>query len=77
MDVSPWGAAYAPRGTPPEVVAVLNRALNVALQSPEVQQTVARIGSRAVGGAPQDVLALETRDRERFGPVIRRMGLTP
>jgi tripartite-type tricarboxylate transporter receptor subunit TctC len=77
VEVSPWGAVYAPRGTPEAVVAKLNAALNAGLQSPEVQQTVARIGSRAVGGTPADLVALERRDRERFGPVIRRMGITP
>lgn len=77
VDVAPWGAVYAPAGTPPDILESLNHAMNVALRAPEVQQTVSRVGSSAVGGTPEDLLKLERDNRERFGPVIRRMGMTP
>jgi len=58
-----WQGALAPAGTPPDVVARLNRAFNDALSSPALKDRLASMGLDVAGGSPQDManyLAKET-----------------
>src|SRR5690606_12734955 len=62
-ELMPWFAAFAPAGTPPEVVAKLNEAMRVALAEPKVRATLDSIGAESIGGSPEalrDHLAKET-----------------
>ncbi|MNV78277.1 Tripartite tricarboxylate transporter family receptor [compost metagenome] len=62
-ELMPWFAAFAPAGTPPEVVAKLNEAMRVALAEPKVRATLDSIGAESIGGSPdalRDHLAKET-----------------
>jgi tripartite-type tricarboxylate transporter receptor subunit TctC len=44
FDVKAWFGLAAPKGTPPEIVAALNRQINAALAKPEVKDRLAKIG---------------------------------
>ncbi|ANN80880.1 hypothetical protein BAU07_26530 (plasmid) [Bordetella flabilis] len=44
LNVDTWGGLMVPAGTPPQVVARLNRMLNTALMVPELQQDFIRMG---------------------------------
>ena len=44
--VSAWNALFAPKGTPPTIVATLNRALGQALDNPAIRQATARTRRR-------------------------------
>ena len=62
-ELMPWFAAFAPAGTPPEVVAKLNGAMRQALADPKVRATLDSIGAESIGGSPdelRDYLARET-----------------
>ena len=69
-----WNAIFAPKGTPPEIVARLNKALNEALAEPEAQEDLARIGLvRLMIGDGGTTAAKAYLDAEygRWGNVIR------
>ncbi|CAB3629510.1 tripartite tricarboxylate transporter substrate binding protein [Achromobacter pestifer] len=62
-ELMPWFAAFAPAGTPPEVVAKLNEAMRNALAEPKVKATLESIGAESIGSSPdalRDHLAKET-----------------
>lgn len=62
-ELMPWFAAFAPAGTPPEVVAKLNEAMRTALAEPKVKATLDSIGAESIGSSPdalRDHLAKET-----------------
>jgi tripartite-type tricarboxylate transporter receptor subunit TctC len=62
-ELMPWFAAFAPAGTPPEVVARLNEAMRTALAEPKVKATLDSIGAESIGSSPdalRDHLAKET-----------------
>ncbi len=62
-ELMPWFAAFAPAGTPPEVVARLNEAMRNALVEPKVKATLDSIGAESIGSSPdalRDHLAKET-----------------
>jgi tripartite-type tricarboxylate transporter receptor subunit TctC len=44
FDVKAWFGLAAPKGTPPEIVAMLNRQINASLAKPEVKDRLVKIG---------------------------------
>jgi tripartite-type tricarboxylate transporter receptor subunit TctC len=62
---------YAPAGTPPEVVALLNTQINRTLAMPTVQERIAALGGEALPGSPAAFQQRAAADSERFGAVIR------
>ena len=54
LAVEDWVGYVMRQGTPPEVVAKVNAAMNKALQSPAVRETLQRIGAEAQGGTAAD-----------------------
>jgi tripartite-type tricarboxylate transporter receptor subunit TctC len=57
-------------GTPPEVVAVLNREINNALKSPEFARHIANNGLTLGGGSPADFTRFLAHDRSIWSKVI-------
>ena len=62
-------------GTPPEVIAILNREINAALKSPELARHIAANGLVAGGGTPADFTALLQRDKAIWSKVIATGGI--
>jgi tripartite-type tricarboxylate transporter receptor subunit TctC len=62
-------------GTPPEVVAVLNREINKALKSPEFARHIANSGLAVGGGSPADFTAFLAHDRTIWSKVIATGGI--
>ncbi len=76
-NVASWNAIAAPAGTPPEVVAVLNRAVREAVASPGVQDKLGKAGMRLQAGTPADLQALLAAEIRRWGEVIRAARIEP
>jgi tripartite-type tricarboxylate transporter receptor subunit TctC len=51
--VTSFFGVVAPAGTPPDIVDKLNRAINTALRTPEIQSAMARLGAQAADETPQ------------------------
>ncbi len=67
-----WGGVVAPHGTPPEIVAKLNAAINAALATPAVREGLARLGAVPAGGTPADFQRTIDRETKRWGELIER-----
>ncbi|MNT51884.1 Tripartite tricarboxylate transporter family receptor [compost metagenome] len=74
--VGAWHGVMAPKGTPPEVVKVLNQQLNDVLRLPDVTEKMATFGASPVGGAPAALEKVNAADYERLGKVIRDLAIT-
>lgn len=48
------GGAWVPKGTPKEVIDVLNRAFNEVTRTPEYKAVAAKAGTEALNGTPED-----------------------
>jgi tripartite-type tricarboxylate transporter receptor subunit TctC len=78
FDVKVWHGVYAPKGTPPAVMAKLNTALRAALQDDMVKKRFAELSTEAV---PMDKVTSEslrthlTAEIEKWGKVIRAAGV--
>lgn len=72
-----WNAIAAPPGTPPSIIAKLNKAINEAMAEPEVEKRFAELQIIKVGGSPDDMRKLIQEDTKRWGDVIRKAGIQP
>lgn len=75
--VASWNALAAPAGTPPEVVAALNRAAREAVASAAVQDKLGRMGMRLAASSPAELGSLLSSEIRRWGEVIRRAKIEP
>ncbi len=74
--VGAWNGFLAPKGTPADVVKLLNAQLNDILKSPEVTQKLATFGALPAGGTP-DVLKKTVADEyATMDRVIKELGIT-
>lgn len=66
-----WLGMFAPVGTPTEVIARLNQAMNEALKEAGMKQRLAELGLQPVGGAPSDLLQRAGDDLQLFRKIAR------
>ncbi|HEV7393288.1 MAG TPA: tripartite tricarboxylate transporter substrate-binding protein, partial [Burkholderiales bacterium] len=74
-DVSVWYALLAPARTPKPIIARLNSDVVHALQTPDLKERFARMGSTASSSSPAELDALIRRDYEQWAHVIKRAGI--
>lgn len=55
FDYITWHAFFAPAGTPPDVIARINRDANTVLQQPAIRERLAGIGMEVRSGSPADL----------------------
>jgi tripartite-type tricarboxylate transporter receptor subunit TctC len=72
---SAWTGLLAPSGTPPEVIAKLNGAVNVALQGAEMKAALDRLAGDALGGPPQELTKIIESDIGRWAPIVKALNL--
>jgi len=66
----------APAGTPANIIALLNSALNEGMQSPEIQGLLAKIGAEAKPNAPGEFAAYIATQLRRWVEVGKAAGVT-
>lgn len=77
FDIGSWMGLAVRRGTPPEIVTALHRALAAALETPEVRQRLENAGALPEGGPPERMTQLIQADIPRWARIIEATGLTP
>jgi tripartite-type tricarboxylate transporter receptor subunit TctC len=70
-----WYGIAAPKGTPPEIVDKLNRAVNTVLANPELKARIAQLGGAPMPMTPAEFRQLVVRETEKWGKVIREAGI--
>ncbi|MEG0922739.1 MAG: tripartite tricarboxylate transporter substrate binding protein [Comamonas sp.] len=76
FDVSSWFGLIAPAGTPPEVVAKLNAAMNKAFDKPEVKEAYAKLGAVSEKNTPEQFGAFIKSEVASWAPVVKSSGAT-
>jgi len=70
-----WFGLFAPKGTPAEAIAKVNQALNEALKDPQIMAQARRLGLDAQPGSAEDLGKTWNQDYEKWGGIIRGLGL--
>jgi tripartite-type tricarboxylate transporter receptor subunit TctC len=72
---SAWTGLLAPAGTPPEVIAKLNGAVNGALQGAEMKAALDRLAGDPLGGPPQELTKVIESDIGKWAPIVKALNL--
>ncbi len=73
-EASAWYGFVAPKNTPPEVVATLNKATNAALAESAAKKRFGELGAILLPGSPADFGKLLADETEKWGKVVKFSG---
>jgi tripartite-type tricarboxylate transporter receptor subunit TctC len=76
VEASNWYGLFAPAGTPKDIIARLNAETVKAMSNPELKSFMQTQGAEAAGSTPEQLGALHRREFERWGAVIKAIGVT-
>ena len=71
FDLYTWFGMFAPAGTPPDVVARLQREVVASLGAPDVLERFAAVGAEPVGSSPAEFVARIRSDAVQWSEVIK------
>jgi tripartite-type tricarboxylate transporter receptor subunit TctC len=72
-----WYGVLAPRATPKDVIARINKGLADILRIPEVQARLIAVGAEAAHAGPAEMNAFLQKETARWGKVLRDANIRP
>jgi len=76
-EASFWIGLGAPKKTPEEIVTRLNKEVNAALATPDLQAQFAQQGGIVAGGSPSDFEKFISDETQKWGKVIKTANIKP
>jgi tripartite-type tricarboxylate transporter receptor subunit TctC len=73
-EASAWFGVAAPKGTPPAVIARLNREINAALADPAMKAKLADLGGVPIAGTPEQFWDIHKMETEKWAKVVQFSG---
>ena len=74
-DASAWGGLCAPKGTPQDIVSMLNKEVNNGLADAGLEARLAELGGSGLPGSPDDFARFLREDSEKWASVIKFAGV--
>ncbi|MDQ2079644.1 tripartite tricarboxylate transporter substrate binding protein [Xanthobacteraceae bacterium Astr-EGSB] len=74
-EASSWGGILAPTGTPKDIIAKLNEAINVALKDDDVRAKLTGSGMQIQGGTPQEFAKFIDNEIAKWGKIIKEANI--
>ncbi|MBL8383613.1 MAG: tripartite tricarboxylate transporter substrate binding protein [Burkholderiales bacterium] len=71
FELTAWNALFAPKGTPPAIVAFLNAEVRKVLAETEMRARLMSLGFEVAVTTPQELADLVRVEREKWGRIIR------
>jgi tripartite-type tricarboxylate transporter receptor subunit TctC len=70
-----WYGAFAPKGTPPEILSKLNAEMNTALKDPKLIDTFTKGAIEAVGGGTEEISQLARADSAKYAKLVKELNI--
>lgn len=70
-----WSGVLAPKGTKPEIIEKLNKALTEVLSDQSVIDSVTRVGANATKGSPDDFQKFISQEFEKNSVIVEKANL--
>jgi len=77
FNMDSWAAIFAPAGTPPHIIRLLNAELRKIIDSPDVKSTLAKAGFEAFSSSPTELDELVKDQLGKWGKMIKDAGIQP
>ena len=77
FEAGSWFGFFAPKGTPADVIAALNKAVNDIVGVPSIEAQMVKEGADPVVGSPQQFGAFVKSEFEKWRVVVKDSGATP
>ena len=71
-----WVGFFAPAKTDPQVIAMLNAAINDTIKNPDVQTKLATIGFDPIQGSPAQAETLFKAEVDKWGEMVKALNLS-
>lgn len=75
--VNVWAGIFAPARTPAAIIDKLNRDIAAAMAMPTVTEHLTVTGAQALVNSPKDFATFVAKESERYGKLVRELGLKP
>jgi tripartite-type tricarboxylate transporter receptor subunit TctC len=75
-EMNSWQAAFAPAGTPKDVVTKINGEIVRMLRTPEARERMAREGADPVGNTPEELAKRLASEVAKWAKVVKETGMT-
>jgi tripartite-type tricarboxylate transporter receptor subunit TctC len=75
FEASAWFGIGAPRSTPAETVALLNREINAGIADPKIKARLVDLGGMPIPGSPADFGRLLAEETEKWSKVVKFAGI--
>jgi tripartite-type tricarboxylate transporter receptor subunit TctC len=77
FEASQWYALGAPRNTPADVVAIINKEVLAGLADPKMKVRIAQLGGEPMAMSPGDLGKLVVDETAKWGKVVKFAGIKP
>jgi tripartite-type tricarboxylate transporter receptor subunit TctC len=77
FEASGWYGIVVPKGTPTEIVDILNKAVNAALADPTMKQRFVDLGCVVFAGTPADFEKFIVDETEKWAKVVKSANIKP
>ena len=77
FEYAAWLGAFAPAGTPKDIVEKLSKEFAIVLRDPETVQKILAAGAEPMIGGPAELAALLKTEMTRAGDVVHKAGIKP
>src|SRR5207237_5074771 len=74
-DLTTWWGLFAPAGTPPEIVARIQRDTAAVLQNAEVKERFAALSVEPGGGSSRDFAAYVGEEIAKYDALVKRLNI--
>ncbi len=75
VEIGAWWGVFGPRGLPPALARTMGEQMDAVLGTPEVTERMRVMGVVTGGGGPERLEAMNRADFERFGRLVRELGI--
>ena len=74
-EASGFAGIGVPKGTPAEIITLLNRELNAGVADAKIRQRITELGGTPLGGTPAEFATILSEAVEKWGKVIKFAGI--
>lgn len=72
-----WNGIFAPKGTSPEIINTLQRAIKAVLDQPEVKERFDALGTTRVGSTPEEFKKYLAEETAKWAKVVKQANIQP